>query len=64
MALTNRQLRLESRPEGMFKQEDFKLTEEDVPELQEGEFLARVLYLSLDPNPAHLGADRQLPCPP
>ena len=43
-------MRLESRPEGMFKQDDFKLVEEDVPELQEGEFLARVLYLSLDPT--------------
>ena len=50
MALVNRQLRLASRPEGMFKQDDFRLVEEDVPELQEGELLARVIYLSLDPT--------------
>lgn len=48
--MTNKQLRLESRPEGLFKPEDFKLVEEPVPALQEGECLVRVIYLSLDPT--------------
>ena len=48
--MTNRQLRLESRPEGLFKDSDFKLMEEDVPELQDGELLVRIIYLSLDPT--------------
>lgn len=48
--MTNRQLRLESRPEGLFKESDFKLVEENLGELQEGELLVRIIYLSLDPT--------------
>lgn len=46
----NHQWRLAARPEGLIKQSDFTWTEEIVPELQEGQFLVRNLYLSLDPT--------------
>jgi NADPH-dependent curcumin reductase CurA len=46
----NRQLRLKQRPEGHFKTEDFELVTEPLPELNEGEMLVRVIYLSLDPT--------------
>ncbi|GLQ48278.1 NADP-dependent oxidoreductase [Dyella lipolytica] len=50
MSLVNRQLRLKTRPEGLVKREDFDLQQQPVPELKEGEFLVRVLYLSMDPT--------------
>jgi NADPH-dependent curcumin reductase CurA len=50
MPLVNRQLRLKTRPEGLVKREDFDLQEHAVPELKDGEFLVRVLYLSMDPT--------------
>ncbi|KAK5647447.1 hypothetical protein RI129_002339 [Pyrocoelia pectoralis] len=40
---------LENGFTNMPKEEDFKLIEEDLPELKEGEFLAEALYLSVDP---------------
>jgi NADPH-dependent curcumin reductase CurA len=45
----NHQFRLAARPEGMCKRSDWDYVEEPVPELKDGEFLARVLFLSLDP---------------
>jgi NADPH-dependent curcumin reductase CurA len=50
MSLINRQLRLKSRPEGLVKRENFDLHQQPVPELKDGEFLIRVLYLSMDPT--------------
>jgi NADPH-dependent curcumin reductase CurA len=50
MSLVNRQLRLKNRPDGLVKRDDFDLQEQVVPELKEGEFLVRVLYLSMDPT--------------
>jgi len=50
MSLVNRQLRLKTRPEGLVKREDFELHQQTVPELKDGEFLVRVLYLSMDPT--------------
>ena len=47
---TNQQWRLKERPDGMFKKSDFEWREEEVPELQEGQILIRVVYLSLDPT--------------
>ena len=47
---TNRQWRLAARPVGVFKDSDFRWSEEPVPELKEGEFLVHNLYLSLDPT--------------
>ena len=46
----NHQWRLAARPEGLIKESDFTWTEEAVPELQDGQFLVRNLYLSLDPT--------------
>lgn len=48
--MQNRALKLASRPTGLFKQSDFELVEEAVPELAEGQVLVRVIYLSLDPT--------------
>ena len=45
----NRQWRLASRPEGLIKESDFEWLEEKVRPLEEGEILARNIYLSLDP---------------
>ncbi len=46
----NHQWQLAARPEGLIKESDFTWTEEAVPELQDGQFLVRNLYLSLDPT--------------
>jgi NADPH-dependent curcumin reductase len=45
----NRQWLLKSRPIGMVEPSNFELRESPGPEPAEGEFLARNLYLSLDP---------------
>ncbi|MGC2527875.1 MAG: NADP-dependent oxidoreductase [Candidatus Acidiferrum sp.] len=50
MALTNRQLRLQSRPKGLLAPGDLQLAETPVPELKDGEALAKVKYLSIDPT--------------
>jgi hypothetical protein len=50
MPLSNRQLRLQSRPKGLLAPGDLELVETPVPELQGGQALARVKYLSIDPT--------------
>jgi NADPH-dependent curcumin reductase CurA len=45
----NHQFRLKSRPVGDPKRSDFDFVEEPVGEPQEGQFLVRVQYISLDP---------------
>lgn len=47
---TNHSWRLAARPHGMFKESDFTWSEDPVPELADGEALARTIYLSLDPT--------------
>jgi NADPH-dependent curcumin reductase CurA len=47
--MKNLQIRLASRPQGEPTLENFKRTEEDVPEPSEGQMLLRAIYLSLDP---------------
>lgn len=47
---TNRQWRLQSRPKGLLAPGDLQLSEAPVPELQDGQALARVKYLSIDPT--------------
>ncbi|MGC1617941.1 MAG: NADP-dependent oxidoreductase [Candidatus Acidiferrum sp.] len=50
MTKTNRQLRLQRRPTGLLAPEDLQLAETPVPELQDGQALAKVKYLSMDPT--------------
>jgi NADPH-dependent curcumin reductase CurA len=47
---TNKQWRLAARPQGLFKDSDFKWTEEPVSALGDGQVLVRNIYLSLDPT--------------
>jgi NADPH-dependent curcumin reductase CurA len=49
MDVVNHQFRLASRPQGMVGRENFDYIEEPVPELEEGQSLVEVLYISLDP---------------
>jgi NADPH-dependent curcumin reductase len=49
MNLTNHQFRLAARPMGMPKRNDWNYTEEPVREPGNGEFLVKVLQISLDP---------------
>jgi NADPH-dependent curcumin reductase CurA len=50
MTTVNRQLVLQSRPKGMLAPGDLQLKESPVSELQDGQALARVRYLSIDPT--------------
>jgi NADPH-dependent curcumin reductase CurA len=45
----NRQFVLASRPAGLPEEANFKMIETPIPELKDGEFLARAMYLSVDP---------------
>jgi NADPH-dependent curcumin reductase CurA len=47
---TNRQLRLQNRPKGLLAPGDLQLIESPVPEIKDGQALARVKYLSIDPT--------------
>jgi NADPH-dependent curcumin reductase CurA len=49
MTLTNQQIHLVSRPQGEAGASNFKLVEQPVPELWDGQVLVRNHYLSLDP---------------
>ena len=49
MSVVNHQFRLAARPVGLPKRSDWSLTEEPVPEPGDGEFLVKILYISLDP---------------
>ena len=49
MTLVNMQCRLAARPVGLPKPTDWTFTEEPVPSPDDGEFLVRVEYLSIDP---------------
>jgi hypothetical protein len=49
MAIVNHQFRLAARPVGMPKRSDWTYAEEPVREPGEGEFLVKILYISLDP---------------
>jgi len=62
MSLANRQLRLQSRPKGLLAPGDLQLLEAPVPELKDGQALARVKYLSIDPTMrVWMAADTYLP---
>src|SRR5438477_316979 len=49
MPLTNRQVRLAARPNGLPRATDWSLTTEEVPEPAEGQFVVAVSHLSVDP---------------
>ncbi len=49
MTISNHLFRLAARPTGLPKRGDWTYAEEPVPEPGDGEFLVRVLYISLDP---------------
>lgn len=59
MATVNRKIVLASRPEGMVSEENFRLEEETVRELEDGEVLLRTLYLSVDPYMRGRMSDRK-----
>jgi NADPH-dependent curcumin reductase CurA len=62
---TNRQWVLVSRPSGMPSRENFELREAPVPELADGQFLVRNLYLSCDPaQRAWMSRDTYVPMIP
>ncbi len=48
-SVVNRQWVLASRPTSLPEESNFKLIETPIPELKDGEFLARAMYLSVDP---------------
>src|SRR5882672_7481939 len=62
---TNRQLRLQSRPKGLLAPGDLQLAESPLPELKDGQALAQVKYLSIDPTMrVWMVADTYLPIVP
>ena len=61
---TNRQFRLAARPVGMVKRDDWSLTEEPIPVPDEGSFVVKTLYLSLDPAMRGWMNDRRSYVPP
>jgi NADPH-dependent curcumin reductase CurA len=50
MTQTNRQLILRSRPKGLLAPSDLELVEAPLPTIQDGQALAKVKYLSVDPT--------------
>jgi NADPH-dependent curcumin reductase CurA len=48
-SLTNRQVRLRSRPSAIPQAENFEITQEPVPELEDGQVLVRNVFLSVEP---------------
>lgn len=50
MTTVNRQLVLQARPKGLLTPGDLQLAETPMPELKDGQALARVKYLSIDPT--------------
>ncbi len=49
MDVASNQFRLASRPQGMVARENFDYVQEPLPELEEGQLLVEILYISLDP---------------
>ncbi|HUE39199.1 MAG TPA: NADP-dependent oxidoreductase [Candidatus Binatia bacterium] len=65
MAETNRKWVLRSRPQGMPGPENFELREDAVPQIADGQFLVRTLYLSCDPaQRAWMSRDTYVPMIP
>ncbi|MGE0595225.1 MAG: NADP-dependent oxidoreductase [Hyphomonadaceae bacterium] len=64
MALTSREIRLKSRPDGMPAAENFELSAVDVPAPAAGEVLVRNLWMSVDPYMRGRMYDRPSYVPP
>ena len=64
MPETNRQLRLQNRPKGLLAPNDLQLSDSPLPPLADGQALAKVLYLSIDPTMRVWMADRPQYMPP
>ncbi|HEY2461047.1 MAG TPA: NADP-dependent oxidoreductase [Candidatus Acidoferrum sp.] len=64
MTETNRQLKLHSRPKALLAPGDLQLSESPVPAIGEGQALARVRYLSIDPTMRVWMSDRPGYMPP
>src|SRR5712675_665739 len=65
MTTTNRQLILKSRPKGLLAPSDLQLVESALPGLKDGQALAQVKYLSIDPTMrVWMVADTYLPAVP
>ena len=47
--IINHQVRLAGRPEGLPKSSDWEFTETEVPDLQDGQVLVKIHYISVDP---------------
>lgn len=47
--MQNTQIRLAARPQGLPKESDWQTTVEEIPVLEDGDVLVKILYLSLDP---------------
>ncbi len=47
--ITNHQVRLAGRPEGLPKSSDWQFTETEVPDLRDGQVLVKIHYISVDP---------------
>lgn len=47
--LARREIHLRQSPAGMPTENDFQLVKVDVPELKDGEFLVRNIWMSVDP---------------
>src|SRR5256885_16961832 len=62
MPTINRQLRLQNRPKGLLAPGDLQPVEDPVAPLSDGQALARVKYLSIDPTMrVWMAADTYLP---
>src|SRR6266700_4988522 len=62
MTTVNRQLILRTRPKGLIAPGDLQLAEPPLPELKDGQAVARVKYLSIDPTMrVWMAADSYLP---
>jgi NADPH-dependent curcumin reductase CurA len=65
MSNTNRQLILHTRPQGLLAPGDLQLAEAPLPSLSDGQALARVKYLSIDPTMrVWMAMDSYLPAVP
>ena len=61
----NQQWRLVARPQGLFKESDFRWNEEETRPVEDGQALVRTIYLSLDPtNRGWAAGDTYLPAVP